>query len=171
MSRDLIDYVEFDTIYHEHRCYFSVFSAQTLFARHGLHLNDVRRLPIHGGSLRLYFAKSNNPSAAVGEILAEEKALGLDTLEYYRDFGARVRDFRERARELIGGLRADGSRIAAYGAAAKGAILLNYLNITSRVIEYVVDRNVHKQGQADARRSHPHRRPDALDGRTARTTC
>ncbi|HEX9859067.1 MAG TPA: class I SAM-dependent methyltransferase, partial [Paracoccaceae bacterium] len=145
--RDLIDHIEFDTIYHEHLCYFSVGSARALFERHGLFLNDVRRLPIHGGSLRLYFGKIAHPSAAVGRILAEERHLGLDRFDYYASFGARVRDFREKARNLIGGLKAEGKRIAAYGAAAKGTIMLNFLNLNARAIEYAVDRNTHKQGK------------------------
>ncbi len=145
--RDLIDFVEFDTIYHEHLCYFSVGSAKTLFARHGLYLNDVRRLPIHGGSLRLYFGKTDQPSQAVSDILAEEHNLGLDRFDYYASFGERVRDFRRKARDLIGGLKADGKRIAAYGAAAKGTIMLNFLDLNSRSIEYAVDKNVHKHGK------------------------
>ena len=145
--RDLIDFIEFDTIYHEHLCYFSVASAQRLFARHGLHLNDVRRLPIHGGSLRLHFGKTAAPSAAVAAILADEQALGLDTFAYYQSFGDRVRDFRARARALLGGLKAEGKRIAAYGAAAKGTIMLNFLNLNARVIEYAVDRNAQKHGK------------------------
>ncbi|MEL6886575.1 MAG: NAD-dependent epimerase/dehydratase family protein [Pseudomonadota bacterium] len=145
--RDLIDFIEFDTIYHEHLCYFSVGSARTLFERHGLYLNDVRRLPIHGGSLRLYFGKTDAPSDAVRQILAEEAELGLDTFDYYASFGTRVRTFRDEARKLIGDLKADGKRIAAYGAAAKGTIMLNFLNLNARAIEYAVDRNVHKQGK------------------------
>ncbi|MEM9766243.1 MAG: methyltransferase C-terminal domain-containing protein, partial [Pseudomonadota bacterium] len=145
--RDLIDFIEFDTIYHEHLCYFSVRSAQTLFARHGLHLNDVRRVAIHGGSLRLFFGKTEDPSEAVTKILAEEKEHGLDTYDYYADFGARVRAFRDEARKLKDELKADGKRIAAYGAAAKGTIMLNFLNLNPRAIEYVVDRNIHKQGK------------------------
>ncbi len=144
--RDLIDFIEFDTIYHEHRCYFSAGSAKILFARHGLYLNDVRRLPIHGGSLRLTFAKTKAPSAAVATILAEEKRLGLDTSAYYAAFGTRVRAFRAQARALLGNLKAEGKRIAAYGAAAKGTIMLNFLDLNNRVIEYAVDRNTHKQG-------------------------
>lgn len=145
--RDLIEQVEFDTIYHEHLCYFSVTSAKRLFERHGLHLNDARRLPIHGGSLRLFFGKDASPSDAVGELLAEERALNLDSESYYADFGAKVREFRLKARELIGRLKADGKRIAAYGAAAKGTIMLNFLDLNTRAIEYVVDRNTHKQGK------------------------
>ena len=145
--RDLIDHVEFDTIYHEHRCYFSVTSAQSLFARHGLHLNDVRRVDIHGGSLRLFFEKHDAPNDAVKAILAEEQSLGIDAYDYYKSFGEKVRNFRTRARKLVGDLRADGKRIAAYGAAAKGTIMLNYLGLNQNVVDYVVDKNTHKQGK------------------------
>ncbi|WP_306132208.1 NAD-dependent epimerase/dehydratase family protein [Roseivivax marinus] len=145
--RDLIDFIEFDTIYHEHLCYFSVGSAKALFERNGLYLNDVRRLPIHGGSLRLYFGKTADPSPAVTEILAEEAALGLDRYDYYADFGNRVHAFRDAARKLVSDIRADGKRIVAYGAAAKGTIMLNYLALDSSSIEYAVDRNIHKQGK------------------------
>lgn len=145
--RDLVEKTEFDTIYHEHRCYFSVTSAARLFARHGLYLNDVRRVPIHGGSLRLTFGTENAPADAVAEILEEERALGIDGFDYYRDFGDRVRNFREAARGKMLEIKRAGHRIAAYGAAAKGTILLNYLGLDGRVIDYVVDRNPHKQGK------------------------
>ncbi|MEM9783661.1 MAG: NAD-dependent epimerase/dehydratase family protein [Pseudomonadota bacterium] len=145
--RDMIDFIEFDTIYHEHRCYFSVGSAKALFARHGLYLNDMRRVAVHGGSLRLYFGKTDEPSAAVTAILEEERSLGLDRYEYYRDFGQRVAEFRQKARKLLGELKAEGLRIAAYGAAAKGTIMLNFLGVGERTIEYAVDRNSHKQGK------------------------
>lgn len=145
--RDLIEHVEFDTIYHEHQCYFSVTSADALFRRNGLYVNDVRRLPIHGGSLRLFVGKTDARSPAVESILAEERALGMDSYAFYTDFAQRVADFRRRARALIAGLKADGKRIAAYGAAAKGTIMLNYLGLNERTIDYVVDKNVHKHGK------------------------
>jgi len=145
--RDLIEHVEFDTIYHEHLCYFSLGSAKTLFERHGLYLNDVRRLPIHGGSVRLTFEKKPNPSDDVIEMHKEEAKLGLDTYDYYANFGADVRSFREKMRALIGNVKGEGKRVAAYGAAAKGTIMLNYLGLNNRNVEYVVDKNVHKQGK------------------------
>jgi nucleoside-diphosphate-sugar epimerase/SAM-dependent methyltransferase len=145
--RDLIEHVEFDTIYHEHRCYFSVTSADALFRRHGLFINDVRRLPIHGGSLRLYVGKEDRRSPVVGAILAEERELGMDTYAFYAGFADRVARFRSDARALIGALKADGKRIAAYGAAAKGTIMLNYLGLDDRTIDYVVDKNTHKHGK------------------------
>jgi len=145
--RDLVEHVEFDTIYHEHLCYFSVTSADALFRRNGLFINDVRRLPIHGGSLRLYIGKREARSPAVLAILAEERELGMDGYGFYEGFAQRVAAFRSRARALIGALKSDGKRIAAYGAAAKGTIMLNYLGLNDRTIEYVVDKNIHKHGK------------------------
>ncbi len=144
--RDLIENGEFDTIYHEHLCYFSLTSADALFARHGLYINDVRRIPIHGGSVRLYIEPVKRRSRSVRDMLAQEQRDGMCKHAYYADFGVRVQKFRVAARELIGNLKAGGKRIAAYGAAAKGTIMLNYLGLDSSTIEYVVDRNVHKHG-------------------------
>lgn len=145
--RDLVNHCEFDTIYHEHRCYFSVQTAKELFERNGLFLTDVLEVPIHGGSLRLTFSKTRAPAASVAAALAQEAQLGLNTYKYYADFGQRIAEYRSAARELIGKLKSQGKRIAAYGAAAKGTIMLNYLGLNSRVVEYVVDRNPHKQGK------------------------
>jgi nucleoside-diphosphate-sugar epimerase/SAM-dependent methyltransferase len=145
--RDLIEQGQFDTIYHEHRCYFSVDSARTLFERHGLHLNDVVRVPIHGGSLRLTFGKVAHATPAVAEILDEEARIGLHEPAFFDDFARKVRAFRNDARRMIEQMKASGSRIAGYGAAAKGTIMLNYLGLDSSVIEYVVDRNPLKQGR------------------------
>lgn len=168
--RDLIDKGEFDTIYHEHLCYFSVTSADALFKRHGLYINDARRISIHGGSLRLYLQPKESRNAAVRELLDEERRLGVDSYAYYETFAERVHSFRSAARKLIGDIKADGKRIAAYGAAAKGTIMLNYLGFNENTLEYVVDKNVHKQGMyipgVGLRIHDPHRliedRPDYL---------
>lgn len=145
--RDLIEHVEFDTIYHEHLCYFSVKSADALFRRNGLYIHDVRRLPIHGGSLRLYIGKKDWRMPSVDALLAEELALGMGSYAFYQDFARRVDGFRTKARVLIDTLRAEGKRIVAYGAAAKGTIMLNYLGLEAGTIEYVVDKNTHKHGK------------------------
>ncbi|MGH7446773.1 MAG: class I SAM-dependent methyltransferase, partial [Longimicrobiales bacterium] len=145
--RDLIDHCEFDTIYHEHLCYFSVTAVSRLFARHGLTLVDVRRLPTHGGSLRMYIQRSGTPSAAVEQLLSEERALGLDGADYYKDFAARVRGVQRSLSDLLRSLKSEGKRIAGYAAAAKGAILLNSSGIDGELLDYVVDRNRHKHGK------------------------
>ncbi len=145
--RDLIDHCEFDTIYHEHLCYFSVTAVDKLLRRHGLFLNDVRRLPIHGGSLRLFIEKHDAPNEAVRGLLAEERTLGLDKLDYYREFSTRVADLKTDLLALLRGLKAEGKTIAAYGAAAKGSTLINYVGIGRELLDSVADKNVHKQGR------------------------
>jgi hypothetical protein len=145
--RDLIDHCEFDTIYHEHLCYFSVTAVSRLFASRGLTLVDVRRLPTHGGSLRMFIQRAGTPSADVLRLLDEEKALGLDRADYYRDFAARVESVKTSLQQLLGSLKAEGKRIAGYAAAAKATILLNAAGIDGRYLDYVVDRNVHKHGK------------------------
>jgi hypothetical protein len=146
-AKDLIDHVEFDTIYHEHLCYFSVTALDRLFRRHALYLNDVRRLSIHGGSLRLYVEPRENVGAAVHDILALERREGVDRFDYYRDFSRRVERLKSKLLALLRELKAQGKRIAAYGAAAKGATLINYMGIGRELVDFVVDRNVHKQGR------------------------
>jgi SAM-dependent methyltransferase len=144
--RDLIDHCEFDTIYHEHFCYFSCTAVDRLMSRHGLCLYEVEHLPLHGGSLRWHVSKRPRPRDSVERMLAAESEAGLDTYDYYSAFGARVECLKRDLLAVLQRLRAEGARIAAYGAAAKGATLLNYVGIDATLVDYVVDRNVHKQG-------------------------
>ncbi|MBK1659717.1 class I SAM-dependent methyltransferase [Paracraurococcus ruber] len=142
--RDLIEHVEFDTIYHEHLCYFSVTALSELFRRQGLSLNDVQRIPIHGGSLRLFVQHQPDPSTRLMRLIEEEKELGLDRPESFRAFAAKVEGVGQALRELLDGLRREGKRIAAYGAAAKGTILLNFFRIGPQELMWVADKNPHK---------------------------
>lgn len=144
--RDLVDHCEFDTIYHEHLCYFSLTSVDKLMRRHGLYLNDAKRLPTHGGSIRYYIEKVENPTAELKKLLAEEKEIGIDKFEYYEDFAKSVQVVREDLFNLVTKLRGEGKTVAAYGAAAKGTIMLNSAGLDSSMIDYVVDRNTHKHG-------------------------
>jgi SAM-dependent methyltransferase len=145
--RDLIEAGEFDTIYHEHLCYFSLTALDHLFRRHSLFINEIRRLPIHGGSLRLYAGQADSPGASVAALRAEEARLGIDRFDYYRTFAEKVAGVKRALHALLGELKAAGRRIAAYGAAAKGSTLLNYMGIGTNLVEFVVDRNPHKQGR------------------------
>jgi len=145
--KDLIDHCEFDTIYHEHLCYFSVTALDNLFRRHSLYLNEVKRLPIHGGSLRLYIEKSENVGKSVQDLLATERAEGVDGIDFYRDFSKKVNEVKKSLHGLLEELKAQGNKIAAYGAAAKGSTLINYVGIGKDLVDFVVDRNVHKQGR------------------------
>jgi SAM-dependent methyltransferase len=144
--KDLIDRCEFDTIYHEHLCYFSVSALNLLFRRHCLFSNHVEHLPIHGGSLRLFAEPYENVDSSITTSLREEAARGVGRLGYYLEFAAKVRQIRRELRALLVKLKRQGKRIAAYGAAAKGATLINYVDIGKELIDFVVDRNVHKHG-------------------------
>lgn len=145
--KDLIDHCEFDTIYHEHLCYFSVTALNNLFRRHGLFLNRVRRLSIHGGSLRLFVEKREQVGDSVRALLGLEREQGVDRVDFYRDFACKVEQVKADLISLLQGLRADGKTIAAYGAAAKGATLINYVGIGTDLVDFVVDRNTFKQGR------------------------
>lgn len=148
--KDLLDRCEFDTIYHEHLCYFSVTSLVRLFQRHGLKVNDVERIPLHGGSLRLFVAPRGNGvsgSAAVRDLLDEEARWRVDCLDTYRDFAGRVEQLKCALQEVLGGLKQKGYRLAAYGASAKGTVLLNYLGMGPETVDFVVDRSPYKQGR------------------------
>jgi SAM-dependent methyltransferase len=145
--KDLIDHGEFDTIYHEHLCYFSVTALRALFGRHGLYLARVVPLAIHGGSLRVFVSKQDRPERSVREYLESEQRLGLDRRDYYADFSNRVNQIRTELNELLQGLKERKARIVGYGAAAKGTIMLNYVGIGQETLDFVVDRNTHKQGR------------------------
>jgi SAM-dependent methyltransferase len=144
--KDLVDHCEFDTIYHEHLCYFSVTALEQLFRRHGLFLNQVKHLPIHGGSLRLFVEHEQNGRESVERCLELEAREKVNGYEYYRGFSAKVDEIRRSLRELLVELKQAGKRIAAYGAAAKGSTLINYLDLGTESLDFVVDRNTHKQG-------------------------
>ncbi|MBE9570679.1 MAG: class I SAM-dependent methyltransferase [Proteobacteria bacterium] len=144
--KELIEHCEFDTIYHEHLCYFSVTALDNLFKSHSLFLNKVKRLSIHGGSLRLFVEKKEQIDPSVVELLQEERAQKVDRIDFYVDFSTRVHHIKDSLLRLLSTLKADGKKIAAYGAAAKGSTLINYVGIGKDLVEFVVDRNVHKQG-------------------------
>lgn len=160
--KDLIEHVEFDTIYHEHLCYFSGIALDKLFRRHGLYLNDVRKLTIHGGSLRLFIEKREAVGDSVKELLAIERAEGLDTSAYYQGFAQRVDTLKQDLLKLLGDLKAQGKTIAAYGAAAKGATMINYVGVGSDMVDFVVDRNTYKQGMYMPGQKLPIYSPDKL---------
>lgn len=144
---DLIEQCEFDTIYHQHLCYFSVTALDKVFRRHGLFLNNIKQVPIHGGSLRLTVEHKENVQEAVKALLSKEAEEGVDKAAYYQDFARRVGQVRTSLVELLKQLKAEGKRIAAYGAAAKGNTLMSYCRITKALIDYVVDLNAFKHGR------------------------
>lgn len=148
--KDMMDRLEFDTIYHEHLCYFSVTALDALTRRHGLELRDVDRVAIHGGSLRLFItlaSASGTATARLREIIDAEAAWGVKTLAPYERFAGSVRTLTQSLVDLLTRLKSEGKSIAAYGAAAKGSTLLNYAGIGHDLLDFVVDRSPHKQGR------------------------
>ncbi|MDQ7026698.1 MAG: class I SAM-dependent methyltransferase [Anaerolineae bacterium] len=146
--KDLIDQVEFDTIYHEHLFYYSLTAQDKLFARHGLTLFDVERLSIHGGSLRIYagHADSVKRTDRLKALLAEEQRWGVQYIDFYANFGQRVKALKTQLRALVAQYKQGGASIAAYGASAKGSTLLNYFGIGAEILDFVADRSTVKQG-------------------------
>jgi SAM-dependent methyltransferase len=146
--KDMLDKVEFDTIYHEHQCYYSLTALRSLFGRHGLDVADVERLSIHGGTIRVSFAPrgSRTPTARVAALLEEEASWGVTRDEPYTKFAQAVQQLKVELRRMLDQFKADGARIAAYGAAAKGVTLASYCGIGRDDLEFVVDRSPHKQG-------------------------
>ncbi|MCP3936768.1 MAG: class I SAM-dependent methyltransferase [Actinomycetia bacterium] len=145
--RDLIEHCEFDTIYHEHFYYHSCTSIDRQMRRHGLFLNHVEYFPkLHGGTLRWHCSRSDQRSETVQKYLDDEVAAGMDTFEYYEAFADRVKGVKRDLLALLTDLKAQGKTVAGYGAAAKGATLINYVGIGTDLMGFVVDRNVHKQG-------------------------
>lgn len=146
---DLLAHGEFDTIYHEHLCYFSLTAVQRLFAAHGLFVTDVEHLARHGGSLRVFASpqRPRRPSAAVLGRLHEEAALGLHQPANYRAFVAGIAATRRRLQQELRALRAAGKTVAAYGASAKGSTLMMACDVAGEQIAFVADKSPHKQGR------------------------
>ena len=142
---------QFDTIYHEHFSYFSLFSVEKIFARHGIVLFDVEQLPTHGGSLRIYGRHAEDHEKTVTKrfqrLMAEELEAGVDHLEYYRTFGQQVIDTKHKLLDFLVSVKQDGKRITGYGAPGKGNTLLNYCGIREDFLDYTVDKNPYKQGK------------------------
>ena len=147
--RDLYERSAFDTIYHEHVCYFSLSALDQLLARHDLSLRDVERVPIHGGSLRLFVGHRDDtagPAERVAALLAEEASWGIARTDVYRQLDHLARSVRTSLQGLVRRLKAERRSLAAYGAAAKGSTLLNYVGIGLETLDFVADRSPHKQG-------------------------
>ena len=145
--KDLIEHTEFDTIYHQHLCYFSVTALDRLFRRHALYLNRVRRLPIHGGSLRLYVEPREAVEGTVTELLRDEHEVGMTRFDYYADFAAKIQAVKTNVMGILADLKGKGKRIAGYGAAAKATTLLSYFGIDGKHLDYIVDLNQFKHGR------------------------
>lgn len=146
----LIEMNQFDTIYHEHFSYFSLFVVKKIFAEHDLTIFDVEELPTHGGSLRIYLKHSENMKYTISDkvsiLINKEKDLGLFDINFYKKFSFKIEQIRKRLEEFFENAKRENKKIVCYGAAAKGNTLLNYCRIPNKVILYIVDRSIYKQG-------------------------
>ena len=133
---DLISLTQYDTVYHEHLSYYSLRSLQELFGPHGLRIADVKRIPIHSGSIRVTVVREGSGfpvSPAVAAMLEDEQNWDV------QGFAAKVETRRTALRRLVLDLKAAGLRVAAYGAAGRATILLNYCGLGADLIDHVVD--------------------------------
>jgi SAM-dependent methyltransferase len=146
----LMENIQFDTVYHEHFYYLSLLAVEKVFAAHGLKIFDVEELPTHGGSLRVLACRATSMVHAIGrglaKVRADEAAAGFDKVETYEAFQSRVAPIKDGLLAFLAEAKRSGKKVAAYGAAAKGNTLLNFCGVGTDLIEYVVDRNPHKQG-------------------------
>ena len=143
--------MQFDQVYHEHFSYFSLTTAERIFAAHGLTLFDIEELPTHGGSLRIFARHAENESRpvkeSVGALRSREAEAGLTRLESYADFAAEVNKTKRALLSFLIEAKNAGKSVAGYGAPGKGNTLLNYCGVRSDLLEYTVDRNPYKQGK------------------------
>ena len=146
----LLEYVQFDTIYHEHFSYLSLYAVKRMFNAAGLRIYDVEELPTHGGSLRIYGCHDQDArrlSPAVEAILAEEARRGMQTIDTYQHFQVKAEQIKDDLLVFLIEQKRAGKTVAAYGAAAKGNTLLNYAGVRPDLLPFVCDAAVAKQGK------------------------
>jgi SAM-dependent methyltransferase len=146
----MIEGTQFDTAYHEHFSYLSLYTVGRLFERAGLRIFDVEELPTHGGSLRVFGCHADDAreaSATTAKLLAGEAAMGLRSLAVYQKFQARADRIKDDLLAFLIEQKRRGHRVAAYGAAAKGNTLLNYAGVRPDLLPYVCDAAPSKQGK------------------------
>jgi SAM-dependent methyltransferase len=142
---------QFDTIYHEHFSYFSLLTAERILGAHGLRIFDVEELWTHGGSLRIFACHAANAQQesrpSVAQLIARERAAGLDDLGTYAAFAERVRETKRKLLDFLITAKRAGKAVVGYGAPGKGNTLLNYCGVRTDFLDYTVDRNPYKHGK------------------------
>jgi len=146
---DLIKKLEFDTIYHEHLSYFSILPLLKLVKQFGLEIFDIKKQSVHGGTLRIFVSKRDNYQIhnSVKIFIDDEKNLGLDKIEFYEKFSLNVKELKKNLIEILIKLKKENKIIFGYGAPAKGNVLLNYCEIDTKFLDYVIDTTPLKQGK------------------------
>lgn len=144
--RDLCEKTAFDTIYHQHLCYFSVKSLKSLFLHHNMFIEHIEKLSIHGGSLRIYISKIQPDDDAALSWIDRESQAGMDKLDYYLRFVNEINNLKTSLIGMLDKLKSEDKSIAAYGAAAKATTLMHYFGIDKSYIDFIVDLNKNKHG-------------------------
>ncbi|MBL4615678.1 MAG: class I SAM-dependent methyltransferase, partial [Magnetovibrio sp.] len=164
---NMLNLVQFDTIYHEHYFYLSLLAVETVFKAHGLRVFDVEDVSTHGGSLRVFACKDVSTKHADGAglktVRERESAAGIKDGSAYAGFDAKVKAVRKGLLAFLDVAKADGKTVVAYGAAAKGNTLLNYCDVDTDSIDFVVDANDWKQGRFLPGSRIPVLRPEHID--------
>lgn len=147
----LVQQNQFDTIYHEHFSYFSFHTVKHIFCSHGLDIFDVKELPTHGGSLRIYAKHLENKSYSIStniiSLEQKESEQQITSLTYYQTFQQQANKIKNDLLAFLIEQNQQGKTVVAYGAAAKGNTLLNYCGVKKDLIEFVVDASPYKQGK------------------------
>ena len=141
---------QFDTIYHEHYFYYSLMSISYLFEKNGMKIFDVKKLKSHGGSLRIFVQKKDGKlkiNNRVKNLIKKEREKGINKKKYYSNFQKKVEKIKKNTLEILNKLLKSNKKIIAYGAAAKGVTLLNYIKINNNYCKYVIDKNPNKIGK------------------------
>jgi SAM-dependent methyltransferase len=148
---NLIKFNQFDTIYHEHYSYFSFIAVQSIFNFNGLSIFEVQELTTHGGSLRIFVQHietgKQHISPSVSNLINKETHIGVNTLNYYKDFQFKVEKVKSDFLNFLNQAKKNGKKIVGYGAAAKGNTLMNFADIHNDLIDFIVDKNPVKQGK------------------------
>lgn len=162
----LVEFCQFDTVYHEHFSYLSLLTVSQIFAAAGLRVFDVEELPTHGGSVRVYgchVGASHPETAAARAILAEERARGMDDRAFYEGFQARADAVKDGLLRFLLDAKRDGKTVAGYGAAAKGNTLLNYGGVKPDLLPFICDAAPSKQGKVMPGSHIPIMAPEVLE--------
>lgn len=138
---DLIEKLQYDTIYHEHFCYYSLSSLIPFFKKYGMEICKVERIPIHAGSIRVYtrFATDKVIDKSVGEVSALEKKAGLGKIETYENFARFVSSHKEVLMKLLKDIKSKSKKIVGYGAAGRANTLMNYCGIDTKILDFIAD--------------------------------
>lgn len=147
--KDLLEKFQYDTIYHEHLCYYSLTSLKFLMNKYDMEIFDVKKIPIHSGSIRVYAKNRSNKKeivqSSLEELMLHEKNFIYD-IKIYQNFSDVIKKKRQKLQKTLEEIKEDHKKIIGYGASGRGTILLNYCNIGKNILDYVVDDSPSRQG-------------------------